>query len=358
MPGGLLGFYRLLGYLFGTPLLYGGDIIPMAAATSLAFLFLGAGVALAAGPDFYPLNLAFGRSPRNRLTRIFIPLVLLLILAQALVYEIFTKVPPLPPPLVSALSVLTFIIITIVAVERASTSIGEVLTQVMDNQEEEITKRTLDLLIITNKLQTLLQASPLAIISLDLEGRVRSWNPTAENLFGWTEAEVLGKPLPTVPEEEQEEFQHSLRQIKKGESGLRAEIRRRRKDGAIIQVSLSTAPVSDAAGQITGVMGILEDITLLKQAQEALRQSQEQMHQLLESTEQGIYGIDPEGGCTFINRAALEMLQYSRAEVMGKCLHQLIHHTHADGTPYPKAECPVNQVLRSGMGAQLDDEVL
>ena len=352
------GFTGLLGYLFGTPLLYGGDIIPVAATTNVAFLFLGTGVVVAAGPGFYPLNLFFGHSTRTRLTRIFLPLVLLLILAQAIVYEIFAKVFPLPLPLVAALNVLIFIIITIVAVERASTSIGEVLTQVMDNQEEEITKRTIDLLIITNKLQTLLQASPLAIISLDLEGRVRSWNHAAENLFGWTEAEVMGKPLPTVPEEEQEQFHHSLRQIKEDEGSLRAEIRRRRKDGAIIQISLSTAPVRDAIGQIIGVIGILEDITLLKQAQEALRQSQKQMHLLLESTEHGFYGIDPDGGCTFINRAALEMLQYSRAELIGRQLHNLIHHTRADGTPYPEAECPVNQVLSSGIGAQLDGEIL
>ncbi|MGI9182210.1 MAG: GAF domain-containing protein [Longimicrobiaceae bacterium] len=79
---------------------------------------------------------------------------------------------------------------------------------------------------------------------------------------------------------------------------------------------------------------------------------------LLESTAEGIFGLDLKGCCTFINRAAAEMLGYTPAEVLGKKMHQLVHHHRADGSLYPPEECPVFQSLRSGERLRLDDELL
>lgn len=73
----------------------------------------------------------------------------------------------------------------------------------------------------------------------------------------------------------------------------------------------------------------------------------------------GIYGIDPEGRCTFVNRAALQMLGYASAEeLLGRDMHALIHHTRPDGSPYPKAECPLVHALASGHSVRLDSEML
>ncbi|HZU34618.1 MAG TPA: PAS domain S-box protein, partial [Gemmataceae bacterium] len=78
---------------------------------------------------------------------------------------------------------------------------------------------------------------------------------------------------------------------------------------------------------------------------------------LLESTGEGIYGIDREGNCTFLNHAGARMLGIRAEEARGKNMHTLAHHSHADGTPYPARECPINQVLRDGRGSRVDDEV-
>ncbi len=74
---------------------------------------------------------------------------------------------------------------------------------------------------------------------------------------------------------------------------------------------------------------------------------------------EGIYGIDAEGRCTVVNRAALEMLGYASAdELLGRNMHDLIHHTHPDGTHYPKASCPLLHTLVSGRPVRLSNEML
>src|ERR1051325_17667 len=79
---------------------------------------------------------------------------------------------------------------------------------------------------------------------------------------------------------------------------------------------------------------------------------------LLESTNEGLYGIDLEGRCTFLNRAGARMLGFSRYEVLGRNMHRLIHHSHTDGSPYPDQECPIHKSFRNGAGIRVDDEVL
>ncbi len=67
----------------------------------------------------------------------------------------------------------------------------------------------------------------------------------------------------------------------------------------------------------------------------------------LDALGDGIYGVDPEGRCTFANRAALQMLGYATpGEVLGRTMHALIHHTRPDGTPYPRADCPLLHTLQ------------
>lgn len=79
---------------------------------------------------------------------------------------------------------------------------------------------------------------------------------------------------------------------------------------------------------------------------------------LLESTGEGIYGIDQDGRCTFLNRAGARILGYSPDEVLGANMHQLIHHSRADGTPYPEAECPIFRASQGCEAVRVDTEVL
>jgi PAS domain S-box-containing protein len=96
-----------------------------------------------------------------------------------------------------------------------------------------------------------------------------------------------------------------------------------------------------------------------KQAEEQLREGEDKLRLLLESTAEAIYGIDLEGRCTFCNPACLRTLGYERVdELLGKNMHHLIHHTLADGTLLSEEECRIIRAFRTGEGVHVNDEVL
>ncbi|MCU0969694.1 MAG: PAS domain-containing sensor histidine kinase [Rubrivivax sp.] len=84
----------------------------------------------------------------------------------------------------------------------------------------------------------------------------------------------------------------------------------------------------------------------------------ERLALLLESTGDGMFGIDVGGRCTFINRAGARMLGWRTEEVLGRNMHELIHHRHPDGTPYPESDCPIFNAFRRGLPCRIDSEVL
>ena len=85
--------------------------------------------------------------------------------------------------------------------------------------------------------------------------------------------------------------------------------------------------------------------------------AEDRVRQILESTGEGLYGLDDEGRITFINHAACQMLGYEPEELAGKNAHTLFHHTRPDGSPYPVGECPMSATLTKGIVAHMDEEV-
>jgi len=125
----------------------------------------------------------------------------------------------------------------------------------------------------TAKLETLIQVSPLAITLLDSNGNVQLWNAAAEQTFGWTSQEVIGHPNPIVPASKQNEYSAWSEQVLRGKPLTNQESVRQRKDGSFVDVSISSAPVYDATGNVTGRMAIVADITARKQVEEKLKEA-------------------------------------------------------------------------------------
>ncbi|MEP7226831.1 MAG: response regulator, partial [Gemmatimonadales bacterium] len=112
-----------------------------------------------------------------------------------------------------------------------------------------------------DELEALVQASPLAIVGIDMEGKVLSWYGVAETIFGWTADEVIGRPLANVPPEKQEEFRALRTRVLHGDSIVGLETSRIRKDGSRIDVSISYAPLHDRRGHTVGATIVYQDIT-------------------------------------------------------------------------------------------------
>jgi PAS domain S-box-containing protein len=172
------------------------------------------------------------------------------------------------------------------------------------------------------QIAALVEESPLAIVVLDREARVRQWNPAAERLFGWRAEEVLGQPYPLIPEKEWPEFWHYFRRELEGLRHTSLEQRRQRRDGKFIDISLYTSPLHNAEGEVVGVMGILEDITARKQAEEALRTRV----QVLKSMAEGVTVTDHRGYILYTNPAFDAMFGYEPGELMGRHSSTLNHY--------------------------------
>ncbi len=142
-------------------------------------------------------------------------------------------------------------------------------------------------------LQTLIHASPLGIVAFDETGLVELWNPALTEMMGWTEEEVLGQPLPFVPESGRAEYEQLRQRVAKGESFQGVEVRRRRKDGTAVELSISAGPRYSLAGRYLGVVAALRDISERKRMEEALRESELRFRQIAENIHEVFYLNDP-----------------------------------------------------------------
>ena len=121
-------------------------------------------------------------------------------------------------------------------------------------------KREADLLHTTNQaLQGLIRAAPLSIAMTDLEGRVTVWNPASQRIFGWAEAEVLGRQLPIIPPDRSDQFRANVATLMAGQSISNVPVPCLRKDGSTVMVSLTITPVYDTAGKLRSLLGIMSE---------------------------------------------------------------------------------------------------
>jgi PAS domain S-box-containing protein len=122
---------------------------------------------------------------------------------------------------------------------------------------------------LTRRLASIVESSDDAIVSKDVDGIIKTWNPGAERLFGYTAEEVIGKPITLlIPLDRHGEESDILSRIQRGERIDHYETVRQRKDGSLVEISLTVSPLKNAEGTVVGASKIARDITERRRAQE------------------------------------------------------------------------------------------
>jgi PAS domain S-box-containing protein len=151
-------------------------------------------------------------------------------------------------------------------------------------------------------LAAIVESADEAIASKTLDGIVTSWNPAAEKLFGYTPGEILGRHISILAAPGREnEMPAILERIRRGEKVDHYETVRRRKDGTLVDISLTVSPIRDESGQIIGASKIVRDITEQKRMHEALRASEERFRNLANAVPDVVWTAAPDGSITFAN---------------------------------------------------------
>jgi PAS domain S-box-containing protein len=178
---------------------------------------------------------------------------------------------------------------------------------------------------LNERLRAVIDASPVAIIEIDLDNRVTVWNEIAESIFGWKSDEAVGTVLPIIPDYLVDDFSEIVGRTIEGEQFYNYETERRRRDGTVFPYSLSLAPHRDADGNVVGVIGIGTDLSSSKQAEEELSRSRELYRVVVENSHDMIAVLDPMGRFVFASPSYEQALGYGPEELVDVSPISLVH---------------------------------
>ena len=194
------------------------------------------------------------------------------------------------------------------------------------------------------------------VFTCTIEGRFTSLNTYTAESLGYRTEDLTGKPLSNyLSKQGLSIFAESLKTIiKTGE--FQGTIPFLRKDGLERQIAIRSRRM-DLPGSPSFVLTHGMDVTEQHEAEGELNLIRHQRELILAAVEDGIYGMDMEGKLSFMNAAAEKLLGFTAEELRGKDVHEIIHHSHADGTQHSKANCPILLGLRRREAIRIRDDV-
>ncbi len=164
-------------------------------------------------------------------------------------------------------------------------------------------------------LASIVESSEDAIIGKALDGTILSWNKGAENLYGYSAGEVMGRPISILaPADRSDEIPDILERIRRGEKISHFETVRLRKDGSTVQVAVTVSPIMNARGEVTGAATIARDITERKRVEERLRR----LSRAVEQSPAAVVITDVHGAIEYVNPKFTQITGYTAAEVKGQ----------------------------------------
>jgi PAS domain S-box-containing protein len=215
--------------------------------------------------------------------------------------------------------------------------------------------------VSARRFRGLMESAPDAMVIVNQAGTIVKVNDQAVKTFGYPAEAMVGQPVnmlvPARGRGAHDElvagyFANPERREMRGSRELLAV----RADGTEFPIEVGLSPLETADGLL--VSSVVRDITQRRLAEDRLAAAEERQRMILESTGEGIFGVDDRGRLMFINEAGATLLGYDKAELYGQPIHDLIHHTRADGRRYPVEDCPMHAAFADGTDSKVDDEVL
>ena len=255
-----VGFIVIIGYLYGTPILYGGHIIPVAFPTAMAFVFLGMGLMTASGPDVLPARFFKGPTVRSRLIRVFLPTIIVFTLINGYLYKMALSAATNPALITSLIAIFSATIIGII-ISKLSESIGDEIDQLHSEREkiEETLKAS------ERKYRQLIDTLQEGIWAIDKDGVTTFVNDATAEMLGYTIDEMLGKYLFTFMDERAVEIAKKYIERRKQGTKKLQDFEFIRKDGIRISTTFTASSIFDDQGNYAGVVAGVMDISERKQ---------------------------------------------------------------------------------------------
>jgi len=188
-------------------------------------------------------------------------------------------------------------------------------------------------------------------VALDSSHCILEWNPGAKQIFGYTRDEVVGKNIDDLISGPDmiDEAKELTAQVLSGNKVLPREMVRYHKDGTPVNVVAAGSPII-IRDKLQGVVAVYTDITEHKQAEKALKQSEEKYRTILENIEEGYYEVDIAGNFTFANGALCKIIGYTRNELIGMNYQQYTEEKEAK-----KVYQGFNSVYKTGIPSKVLD---
>jgi len=197
-----------------------------------------------------------------------------------------------------------------------------------------------------------------AIVSMtDAQGRITYANDLFCQITGYSQEELIGQDHRIVNSgiHEAAFFQDMWQTIQAG-SVWHGQICNRSRSGELHWLAATIVPILDGAGKPYEYVAIRTDITAQKQLKDHLRQERRFLQSVMDTVGEGLYSIDAQGRCTYVNREAERLLGWRREEMDGRNMHDLIHYQNYTHDPVSQAECHIFQSIRDGHVHQSEDD--
>jgi len=241
---------------------------------------------------------------------------------------------------------LIHVALTLSPISDASGRITGISTIARDITERKHMEEELRQASIYNR--SLIEASLDPLVTISAEGKITDVNQATERATGRGRSELIGTDFSdyfTEPDKARVGYQQVFR------NGFVTDylLALRHRDGHVAEVLYNASVYRNEAGEVLGVFAAARDVTERNKAERELAELSLRNRLILDSSGEGIYGLDVDGRCTFANPAAAKLFGFSVEELVGQHSHAMFHHTKADGSPYPAEECPMQAGYKQGL---------